>query len=299
MIASAGRVATTLPQHRPTRYASRDLVGSAGCHPLSASVDGRGAAARRGELTTRPRTTVLSQLFPWPRAWPGRTPPSSLDELAAQIRCKSYAQIPTSMYHQNLARTTERPTPGRSPGGGGRELRVAVVEEHEILRSGLVACLEDSPWVHVGAASADDLDQQDVDLAVVSSEAARSQAFPCPIVICSDYPEGPPTVAEGNDVVGLVHRESVTIAQLHATIQAAAAGLRVRPNVAGGQDADLDRRSLRLMELLAEGHSTREVAARMSYSEQTIKKLIHGLEDRLEARSRAHLVALAIRRGLI
>jgi DNA-binding NarL/FixJ family response regulator len=174
-----------------------------------------------------------------------------------------------------------------------------VVEEHEILRSGLVACLEDSPWVHVGAASADDLHEQDVDLAVVSSEAARSHAFPCPIVICSDYPEGPPTVADGNDVAGLVHRETVTIAQLHATIQAAATGLRVRPNVAEGHDAGLDRRSLRLMELLAEGNSTREVAARMSYSEQTIKKLITVLEDRLGARSRAHLVALAIRRGLI
>jgi DNA-binding NarL/FixJ family response regulator len=173
-----------------------------------------------------------------------------------------------------------------------------VVEEHEILRSGLVACLEDAPRVDVGTASADDL-QQDMDLAVVSSEAARCHAFPCPIVICSDYPDGPPTVAEGNDVAGVVHRESVTIAQLHATIQAAAAGLRVRPNVAGGQDADLDRRSLRLMELLAEGHSTREVADQMGYSEQTIKKLVTAIENRLEARSRAHLVALAIRRGLI
>jgi DNA-binding NarL/FixJ family response regulator len=203
------------------------------------------------------------------------------------------------MYDQNLGRTTERSTPGRSPEGAGRELRVAVVEEHEILRSGLVACLEDSPWVNVGPANADDLVQQDMDLAVVSSRAARSHAFPCPIVICSDNPDGPPTVADGNDVAGVVHRESVTIAQLHATIQAAGAGLRVRPNVAGGQDADLDRRSLRLMELLAEGYSTREVAARLSYSEQTIKKLITVLEDRLKARSRAHLVALAIRRGLI
>jgi DNA-binding NarL/FixJ family response regulator len=203
------------------------------------------------------------------------------------------------MYSGNLAGTTGGPTLGRTQEGAGRELRVAVVEEHEILRSGLVACLEDAPWVDAGPASVDDLDQRDMDLAVVSSEAARSHAFPCPIVVCSDYPDAPPTVAEGNDVAGVVHRESVTIAQLHATIQAAAAGLRVRPNVAEGQDADLDRRSLSLMELLAEGLSTREVAARLSYSEQTIKKLITVLEDRLEARSRAHLVALAIRRGLI
>jgi DNA-binding NarL/FixJ family response regulator len=185
------------------------------------------------------------------------------------------------------------------PGGTARELRVAVVEEHEILRSGLVACLDEAPRVDVGTASADELDERDMDLAVVSSEAARRHAFPCPIVVCSDDPDGPRSVAEGNDVAGVVHRESVTIAQLHATVQAAAAGLRVRPNVHGGPDDGLDRRSLRLMELVAEGHSTREIAGDMSYSEQTIKKLITALEGRMKARTRAHLVALAIRRGLI
>jgi DNA-binding NarL/FixJ family response regulator len=181
--------------------------------------------------------------------------------------------------------------------GAAREVRVAVVEEHEILRSGLVACLEEAPRVDVGTASADELDG-DMDLAVVSSEAARLHAFPCPIVVCSDDPE-PRSVAEGNDVAGVVHRESVTIEQLHATVQAAAAGLRVRPNVAGGEGDGLDPRSLRVMELVAEGHSTREIADDLSYSEQTIKKLITALEGRMEARSRAHLVAVAIRRGLI
>jgi len=185
------------------------------------------------------------------------------------------------------------------PEEAGREVRVAVVEEHEILRSGLVACLEEAPQIQVGTASADDLDQQDIDLAVVSSAAARSHAFRCPIVVCSHDPDGPRSVAEGNNVAGVVHRESVTIAQLHATVRAAAAGLRVRPNVAGGQGDGLDPRSLRLMELVAEGHSTREIADDMSYSEQTIKKLITALEGRMKARSRAHLVALAIRRGLI
>jgi DNA-binding NarL/FixJ family response regulator len=184
------------------------------------------------------------------------------------------------------------------PEGAGREIRVAVVEEHEILRSGLVACLEEAPWVDVGTASPDELHERDMDLAVVSSEAARRHAFPCPIVVCSDDPDGPRGVAEGNNVAGVVHRESVTIAQLHATVQAAAAGLRVRPNV-GRHDDGVDARSLQLMELVAEGHSTREIAGNMNYSEQTIKKLITALQGRMEARSRAHLVALAIRRGLI
>ena len=50
---------------------------------------------------------------------------------------------------------------------------------------------------------------------------------------------------------------------------------------------------------MAEGRTTREIADDMSYSEQTIKKLITALEGRLHARSRAHMVALALRQGLI
>jgi DNA-binding NarL/FixJ family response regulator len=141
---------------------------------------------------------------------------------------------------------------------------------------------------------------EQVDIAVVSSQAASRHRFACPIVVCSDDPAGPRTVAEGNDVAGVVHPQTVTVAQLHATIQAAAAGLHVRPNLeSDNHDDRLDPRSLRLVELVAEGRTTREIADDMSYSEQTIKKLITALEGRLHARSRAHMVALAIRQGLI
>jgi DNA-binding NarL/FixJ family response regulator len=176
-----------------------------------------------------------------------------------------------------------------------REIRVAVVEEHEILRRGLVACFLEEPFV----ALTGDGDEGDADIAVVSSVAARQHEFRCPIVVFTDEPAGPQEVAKGNDVAGVVHRESVTVAQLLATVRAAAAGLRVRPNVEPDDRGGLDPRSLRLLQLVADGLSTREIADRMSYSEQTIKKIITTIEARMQARSRAHMVALAIRRGLI
>jgi DNA-binding NarL/FixJ family response regulator len=186
------------------------------------------------------------------------------------------------------------------PQRDGRTTLVAVVEDHEILRYGLVACLVEEPSIEVTVPDADDRVEDRVDIAVVSSQAASRQRFPCPIVVCSDDPGGPRSVAEGNDVAGVVHQQSVTVAQLHATIRAAATGLLVRPNREPNNHHDgLDPRSLRLVELIAEGRSTREIADDMSYSEQTIKKLITALESRLQARSRAHMVALAIRRGLI
>jgi DNA-binding NarL/FixJ family response regulator len=180
------------------------------------------------------------------------------------------------------------------------EIRIAVVEEHEILRSGLVACLAEDRTIDVSATSAAGLVDEDLDLAVVSSAAASSHRFSCPIVVCSDDPQGPRTVAPGNEVAGVVHRGTVTVAQLHATVHAAAAGLRVNPHVDQGDPPEpLDPRAVRLLELLADGCSTREIADRMGYSERTIKKFITGLENRMRARSRAQMVAHAIRRGLI
>ena len=186
------------------------------------------------------------------------------------------------------------------PQRDGRKTLVAVVEDHEILRYGLVACLVEEPSIEVTVPEAEGPLGEQVDIAVVSSDAASRRRFPCPIVVCSDDPGGPRSVAEGNEVAGVVHQQSVTVAQLHATIRAAATGLQVRPNLEFNNHHDtLDPRSVRLVELIAEGRTTREIAEDMSYSEPTIKKLITSLEDRLQARSRAHMVAVAIRRGLI
>lgn len=189
------------------------------------------------------------------------------------------------------------------PGNPSAELqagvRVAVVEEREILRRGLVASLIEDQRLEVRTAELDGPAVLDVDIAVVSSEAARRERFPCPIVVCSDDPEGLCRVASGNEVVGVLHRDTLTGAQLRATVHAAASGLRVNAHVEGEAVQPLEPRSLLVLELIADGYSTREIAAQMSYSERTIKKVIMSLQGRFETRSRAQTVAEAIRRGLI
>lgn len=188
---------------------------------------------------------------------------------------------------------------GTSAPGEVRRTRVAVVEEHEILRFGLVACLSEDPRLEVVPTAPEALGPDDVDIAVVSSTSARAHRFPCPIVIYGDVTQDPDSARAGNDVAGALNRDSLTVAQLHATLQAAATGLRVNSDHPAPAAPSLASRELQLLELIADGHSTREIAERMSYSERTIKKLITGLESRLGARSRPHIVAQAIRRGLI
>ena len=186
------------------------------------------------------------------------------------------------------------------PAGSADRIRVAVVEDDEIVRYGLVACLAEDRTLDVRIPDVAAFDGEAVDIAVVSSDAVVAHRFPCPIVVCSDSARGPRSVAVGNDVVGVLYRGSLTVAQLRATVHAAAAGLRVNAHDSADSGAEaLDQRALRLLELIAAGHSTREIADKMSYSERTIKKMIIGLENHLQARSRAQVVAEAIRRGLI
>ncbi len=168
------------------------------------------------------------------------------------------------------------------------------------MRKGLVASLMDDRELHVIAVEDGESNGVKADIAVGSAEALRRHDYGCPVVVCSDDHESASALDGLPDVAGVLHRERATAAQLRAIVRAAAAGLRVEPVLNGDQPPPLvDARAKRLLELMADGWSTREIAAEMGYSERTIKKLITGLQDQLAARNRIQIVAQAIRRGLI
>ena len=58
-------------------------------------------------------------------------------------------------------------------------------------------------------------------------------------------------------------------------------------------------REQEVLRLVADGHPTREVAKRLSYSERTVKNVIHDVVTKFNARSRSQAVAAAVREGLI
>jgi DNA-binding NarL/FixJ family response regulator len=58
-------------------------------------------------------------------------------------------------------------------------------------------------------------------------------------------------------------------------------------------------RERELVRLLAEGYDTAEIAKSLSYSERTVKNIVHGMLNRLRLRNRAHVVAFAMRAGVL
>ena len=63
--------------------------------------------------------------------------------------------------------------------------------------------------------------------------------------------------------------------------------------------AGLYTREVEVLRLLAEGMDTLEIARRLSYSERTVRNIIHGLLTRMKLRNRAHAVAYALRNGVM
>jgi DNA-binding NarL/FixJ family response regulator len=67
----------------------------------------------------------------------------------------------------------------------------------------------------------------------------------------------------------------------------------------GAAAGQLARRELAVLRLLAEGSGTREIATELSYSERTVKNIVHDVLVKMNCRTRAHAVATATRQGFI
>jgi DNA-binding NarL/FixJ family response regulator len=59
------------------------------------------------------------------------------------------------------------------------------------------------------------------------------------------------------------------------------------------------RREIEVLQLISEGLVNREIGHRLFLSEETVKSHVRHLLAKLQARSRAHAVAVGFRRGLI
>jgi DNA-binding NarL/FixJ family response regulator len=119
-------------------------------------------------------------------------------------------------------------------------------------------------------------------------------------------------------VAAVLRRSEADQDQLLHLVRAIANGEGVLPgdllghlltHVSGLQRSALDPRGLSLstlttreadmLRLVSEGLDTAEIARKTSYSERTVKNVLHEITTRLQLRNRAHAVGYAMRNGLI
>jgi DNA-binding NarL/FixJ family response regulator len=126
------------------------------------------------------------------------------------------------------------------------------------------------------------------------------------------------SVAVEHGVVGVVRRAEASPERLAHVIRAVVRGEgALPPDLLGRLMAQMGRlqrqvleprgltllgltqREVEVLRLIADGFDTREIASKLSYSERTVKNVLHGITTRLRLRNRAHAVAYALRNGLI
>lgn len=95
--------------------------------------------------------------------------------------------------------------------------------------------------------------------------------------------------------------KSSPVGALSDAIEAASQAERFVDPAAGGAvgGPTLTRRQREILQHVADGHSTADVARRLGLSGETVRTHTKAALSRLEARDRAHAVAIGLRRGLI
>ncbi|PYF99168.1 DNA-binding response regulator, NarL/FixJ family, contains REC and HTH domains [Georgenia satyanarayanai] len=194
-----------------------------------------------------------------------------------------------------------------------------------ISEAGVVSQLRPRPEVRIVGRDEDD----DALVAVVISDsldgdtlrmlrAVQRKGFTRTVLVVGQLEDSDLVTAIEAGVVGLVRRGEATSDRLVAVIRAAATGDgTVPPDLLGrlmDQVGKLQRqvlgprgltftglasREIEVLRLIADGYDTGEVARQLSYSERTVKNVLHDVTSRLQLRNRSHAVAYALREGLI
>ncbi|MEU3655942.1 LuxR C-terminal-related transcriptional regulator [Streptomyces sp. NPDC032161] len=214
-------------------------------------------------------------------------------------------------------RSARKAPPGR--------VSVAVYAEDLILQTGVIHQLRPRPEIELAAES--EADRAQVSLVVVDmvdeptvrllSRLQRNTATRTGLVVGFFESGALQTLIECG-VAAVLRRGEADQDRLVHLVTAIANGEGVLPgdllgkllaHVSSLQRSVLDPRGLSLstltareaemVRLVSEGFGTAEIAQKTSYSERTVKNVLHEMATRLELRNRAHAVGYAMRHGLI
>ncbi len=214
-----------------------------------------------------------------------------------------------------------------------RTYEVFVVDRQVIFRRGMEMCLALLPVVSGVSGATTPADAwadaalQSADLVIANSSDAEGREFMrsvrdvlgVPIVACSSSCDEESVLAAVEaGAIGVLAKEMISPETLRATVEAALAGAGVMsPEILAVLLAGINRvsretlaprglslsrltaREQQVLRLIADGKATREVAVELSYSERTVKNVVHDIVSKLGARSRAQAVAYAVRERLI
>lgn len=203
-----------------------------------------------------------------------------------------------------------------------KPIRILSVEDHPVFRQGLETIIATEPDMALVGQTANaaeaiaEFRRLRPDVTLMDLRLPGTNGTDTLIAIRGEFPQARIIMLTSSDSDGEILRalragalgyvlKSTPQDELLAVIRSVHAGKRHIPlDVAvrlaehlGGED--LTTRELEVLELIRDGHRNKEIADKLSISENTVNFHIKNLVGKLGANDRTHAVTIAIRRGLL
>jgi DNA-binding NarL/FixJ family response regulator len=201
-------------------------------------------------------------------------------------------------------------------------IRILAVDDHPLIREGIARLIEHEADMQLVAeadngreairqfrAQRPDVTLMDLQMPEMSGLdaiiALRSEFADARIIVLTTYP-GDVQVLRALKAGAQAYLLKTTLnTELRHTIRAVHAG---RQSLSAEISYDLAKHAtedaltaaeVRVLRLIADGHANKEIAARLSLSEDTVKGQVSRILSKLEASDRTHAVVIGLKRGII
>jgi DNA-binding NarL/FixJ family response regulator len=203
-----------------------------------------------------------------------------------------------------------------------RAIGLLLVDDHPLIRKGIIALIEDEPDMQVVAEAANGreaLEQFRIhrpDVTLMDLQMPELGGVDAIIAIRSEFPEAAIIVlttyvadvqvlralkagARAYLLKNMLHEELLdSVRAVHTGRRLLSPELSFRVAEHAGQDP-LTPAELAVLRLIAEGGSNKQIARRLSVTEETVKNRVKSILEKLGAEDRTQAAMIALRRGII